>query len=57
VGRDNGEQIEATSGLQGWEYVVINPGDEVQEGAVVLPVTPAPKPTNRSNGKGSSPKK
>jgi RND family efflux transporter MFP subunit len=57
VGRDNGEQIEVTSGLQGWEYVVINPGDEVQEGAVVLPVTPAPKQGNRSNGKGSSPKK
>lgn len=57
VGRDNGEQIEVLSGLQGWEYVVINPGDAVQEGAVVKPVTSgAAKPGNRPNGKGSSPK-
>ena len=57
VGRDNGEQIEVTSGLQGWEYVVVNPGDVVQEGAVVQPVTSgAGKPGNRPNGKGSSPK-
>ncbi len=57
VGRDNGEQIEVLSGLQGWEYVVVNPGDVVQEGAIVRPVTAAPKQNIRSNGKGSSPKK
>ena len=56
VGRDNGEQIEITKGLQGWEYVVVNPGDMVHEGAIVRPVTPAPKQGNRSNGKGSPPK-
>lgn len=56
VGRDNGEQIEVKSGLQGWEYVVVNPGDVVQEGAIVRPVTAAPRQVNRSNGKGSSPK-
>jgi multidrug efflux pump subunit AcrA (membrane-fusion protein) len=36
VGRDYGPQIEITSGLQGWEYVVINPGD-IQEGSLVVP--------------------
>ena len=57
VGRDNGEQIEVNSGLQGWEYVVVNPGDVVQEGTIVQPVTPAPKPGSRPNGKGPSRKK
>jgi RND family efflux transporter MFP subunit len=57
VGRDNGEQIEITKGLQGWEYVVVNPGDAIQEGALVQPVTPAPKQGNRTTGKGPTPKK
>jgi multidrug efflux pump subunit AcrA (membrane-fusion protein) len=38
VGRDYGQAIEVIGGLQGWEYVVLNPGDEIEEGAVVLPV-------------------
>jgi RND family efflux transporter MFP subunit len=58
VGRDNGEQIEVTKGLQGWEYVVVNPGDAIQEGAIVQPVTmAAPKQGGRATGKGSSPTK
>jgi RND family efflux transporter MFP subunit len=57
VGRDNGEQIEVKSGLQGWEYVVVNPGDVVQEGAIVQPVTASTKAAAPSNRKGSSPKK
>ena len=57
VGRDNGQQIEITSGLHGWEYVVVNPGDTVEEGTLVQPVTTPARPSNRSNGKGSSPRK
>ncbi|HEY3836376.1 MAG TPA: efflux RND transporter periplasmic adaptor subunit [Bryobacteraceae bacterium] len=57
VGRDDGEQIEVKSGLQGWEYVVVNPGDVVQEGAIVRPVTAAPKQPDRTNGKGLTPRK
>jgi RND family efflux transporter MFP subunit len=35
LGRDYGEDIEVTSGLEGGESIVINPSDEVREGAVV----------------------
>lgn len=35
IGRDYGIQTEITSGLQGNETVVMNPGDEVREGALV----------------------
>ena len=48
VGRDYGQEIEVVNGLQGWEYVVLNPGDEIEEGAVVQPIS-AP----RSEGEGS----
>jgi RND family efflux transporter MFP subunit len=41
VGRDYGPQVEVTRGLEGWEYVVVNPGDTVEEGAVVRPVAAA----------------
>jgi len=40
-GRDDGAMIEVLSGLKGDERVVVNPGDEVHEGATVQPV-PAP---------------
>ncbi len=43
VGRDYGQEIEVLSGLQGWEHIVLNPGDEIEEGAVVQPVA-IPKP-------------
>jgi len=36
-GRDNGTQVEVTNGLEGWEYVVVNPSDAVREGALVRP--------------------
>jgi multidrug efflux pump subunit AcrA (membrane-fusion protein) len=36
-GRDNGVQVEVISGLQGWEYVVVNPSDVVREGVQVRP--------------------
>jgi RND family efflux transporter MFP subunit len=38
AGRDYGQELEVLSGLQGWEYLVMNPGDEIEEGAIVLPV-------------------
>ncbi len=38
VGRDYGQEIEVVSGLQGWEYIVLNPGDEIEEGVLVHPV-------------------
>lgn len=37
VGRDYGLQTEVTGGLEGWEYVVTNPGDAVEENALVIP--------------------
>ncbi len=48
VGRDYGPQIEVTNGLDGWEYVVVNPGDAVQEGALVVP-RPAPQVLGQGN--------
>ncbi|MGH9612000.1 MAG: efflux RND transporter periplasmic adaptor subunit [Bryobacteraceae bacterium] len=39
AGRDYGADTEITTGLEGWEYVIVNPGDAVQEGAVVKPLT------------------
>lgn len=44
VGRDYGPELEVTRGLAGWEYVVVNPSDVVEEGAVVQPVAAAIKP-------------
>jgi len=38
LGRDFGDKIEVTSGLQAGQQVVVNPGDTVQEGAKVNPV-------------------
>ena len=42
VGRDYGPEIEIVSGLSGSEYVVVNPGDMVQEGALVMPKAAPP---------------
>ncbi len=46
LGRDYGPQTEIASGLEGWEWVVVNPGDEVREGNLVKPeardATPGP---------------
>jgi multidrug efflux pump subunit AcrA (membrane-fusion protein) len=35
IGRDYGSETEVVAGLQGTETVVVNPGDEIQEGAIV----------------------
>ncbi|MBP1601507.1 MAG: hypothetical protein H6Q06_1658, partial [Acidobacteria bacterium] len=35
LGRDFGAQTEIISGLAGGESLVINPGDDIQEGAMV----------------------
>lgn len=48
AGRDYGQELEVIKGLQGWEYVVMNPGDEIEEGAIVLPVS-----GSKSEGAGS----
>ena len=38
VGRDYGAELEVRSGLSGNESVVVNPNDDVREGAIVEPV-------------------
>jgi membrane fusion protein (multidrug efflux system) len=35
IGRDYGTETEVIAGLQGGETVVVNPGDDVREGALV----------------------
>jgi len=53
VGRDYGSQIEITSGLDGWEYVVMNPSDAVRQGNIVMPVSAGPGAANQ-NSRGPS---
>jgi multidrug efflux pump subunit AcrA (membrane-fusion protein) len=43
LGRDYGPQTEIAAGLEGWEWVVVNPGDEVREGNIVKPESRDPK--------------
>lgn len=43
TGRDLGSQIEVLGGLEGGERLVVNPSDEIQEGAKVTPVEEKPK--------------
>jgi multidrug efflux pump subunit AcrA (membrane-fusion protein) len=52
VGRDYGTDIEISAGLQGWEYVVASPGDNIQEGAIILP-TAAPAVEGQGGGQPS----
>jgi multidrug efflux pump subunit AcrA (membrane-fusion protein) len=42
VGRDYGPEIEVTSGLEDGQYVVVNPSDVIQEGAIVKPTSAPP---------------
>jgi hypothetical protein len=35
IGRDFGTETEVISGLEGTETIVVNPGDDVREGALV----------------------
>ncbi|HEY3835071.1 MAG TPA: efflux RND transporter periplasmic adaptor subunit [Bryobacteraceae bacterium] len=44
IGRDYGTETEVLGGLAGTELVVVNPGDEVQEGAMVRTETASSKP-------------
>jgi membrane fusion protein, multidrug efflux system len=44
LGRDYGTEVEVTSGLTPGAALVVNPGDEVTEGAVVRVAPSAPKP-------------
>jgi RND family efflux transporter MFP subunit len=44
IGRDYGTETEVLGGLSGTELVVVNPGDEVQEGATVTTESPSAKP-------------
>jgi RND family efflux transporter MFP subunit len=41
LGRDYGKEVEVVAGLKGGETIVIHPGDELPEGSVVEPVSPA----------------
>ena len=52
VGRDYGPEIEITQGLEGWEYVIVNPSDVVQEGAAVRPVTAPRQAETKQNQTG-----
>jgi multidrug efflux pump subunit AcrA (membrane-fusion protein) len=55
VGRDYGPQIEITGGLQGWEHVIVNPEDAVQENALVYPrQAPALPGQNNAQPRGPS---
>lgn len=47
IGRDYGTEIEAISGLQDGDRVVVNPTDELQEG---MQVTPQEQPRTAANG-------
>jgi RND family efflux transporter MFP subunit len=51
LGRDYGNVIEITSGLQGGETVVINPSDDVREGAEVKPAAKEAKPAAKKDEK------
>jgi multidrug efflux pump subunit AcrA (membrane-fusion protein) len=50
VGRDYGAETEITGGLEGWEYVVVNPGDEVRENVLVIPQSASPQQPSRQQG-------
>ena len=53
AGRDYGAETEVTSGLSGSELVVINPGDDVREGAMVkAEVSGEPFRGNPAEGRG-----
>ena len=47
VGRDYGNEIEITGGLKAGATIVANPGDDVSEGALVMPRRQKPKDAGR----------
>jgi hypothetical protein len=52
-GRDYGTTLEILDGLHDGEYVVVNPGDAVKEGAIVQMANPAAT-SNSKQAQGSS---
>jgi RND family efflux transporter MFP subunit len=52
LGRDYGDRIEVTSGLQAGQEIVVNPGDVVREGVKVspTPLSESPAAPTRSSG-------
>jgi multidrug efflux pump subunit AcrA (membrane-fusion protein) len=54
LGRDYGDRIEVTSGLQLGQRVVVNPGDTVREGAKVKPALLNEKPAASTPPAGAS---
>jgi multidrug efflux pump subunit AcrA (membrane-fusion protein) len=55
IGRDYGTEVEVLSGLAGGEDVVVNPADDVREGARVRPTrVSSGRPGNRVSGGSSS---
>jgi multidrug efflux pump subunit AcrA (membrane-fusion protein) len=54
VGRDYGTDLEVTSGLSGGEQVVVNPSDDVREGAEVRPASAKQKANGVAGSAASS---
>ena len=54
LGRDYGDRIEVTAGLELGQRVVVNPGDTVREGANVKPVVLNEKPATSAAPAGAS---
>jgi len=52
VARDNGADVEIASGLQAGDILVVNPGDEIDEGTIV---TPAKTGALGASGQAASP--
>ena len=57
IGRDYGEKIEALTGLEAGQRVVVNPGDAVREGAKVNPVPVRQKPAPNAAPAGAPPQR
>jgi RND family efflux transporter MFP subunit len=60
VGRDYGQEVEVISGLDGSEQLVLNPGDEIEDGAIVQPSaadskkTVSQSPAGAAEGRGAA---
>ena len=55
IGRDYGAETEIAGGLKAGDLIVVNPGDEVREGAIVKPIVQsAPGAAGASGGRGGS---
>jgi RND family efflux transporter MFP subunit len=52
VGRDYGTQIEVLEGLKTGDKVVLTVTDDLREGSIVKPITPAPPAKNNGTGSG-----